>query len=106
MPSCQVSFPLMPNCCLQLVYQLGRAALLLQQVVSTIALLRPPRLMCLQPTTAALAVPACPADVAVQIESDKVAGVRREIAEVDAQLARAQRLLKIADPDGCAAPVS
>lgn len=62
--------------------------------------------MCLQPTTAALAVPACPADVAVQIESDKVAGVRREIAEVDAQLARAQRLLKIADPDGCAAPVS
>ena len=42
--------------------------------------------------------------MAVQIESDKVAGVRREIAEVDAQLARAERLLKIADPDGCAAP--
>lgn len=42
----------------------------------------------------------CAADVAVQLESDKVAGLRRELAEVEAQLARAERLLKIADPDG------
>ena len=42
----------------------------------------------------------CPADVAVQIESDKVAAVKRELADVDAQLARTERLLKIADPDG------
>ena len=53
-----------------------------------------------QPLLPCHAVPAWPADVAVQLESDKVAGVRREIAEVDAQLARAERLLKIADPDG------
>jgi hypothetical protein len=38
--------------------------------------------------------------VAVQLESDKVAAARRELADVDAQLARCERLLKIADPDG------
>ena len=41
-----------------------------------------------------------PAGVAEQLESDKVAAVRRELADVDAQLARTERLLKIADPDG------
>ncbi|PRW44332.1 Kanadaptin isoform B [Chlorella sorokiniana] len=39
-------------------------------------------------------------DVAVQLESDKVASLKRELADVDAQLARTERLLKIADPDG------
>lgn len=39
-------------------------------------------------------------DVAVQLESDKVAAVKRELADVEAQLARTERLLKIADPDG------
>lgn len=39
-------------------------------------------------------------DVTEQLESDKVASIKSEIAEVDAQLARTERLLKIADPDG------
>lgn len=40
--------------------------------------------------------PAC-----LQIEKDRVGSLRREIAEVEAQLACTERLLAIADPDGC-----
>ena len=39
-------------------------------------------------------------EVAVQLEGDKVAALRREVAEVDADLARTERLLRIADPEG------
>ena len=51
----------------------------------------------MNPSTPRLAPPA---DVAVQLESDKVAAVKRELADVEAQLARTERLLTIADPDG------
>eukprot|EP00887_Chlorella_sp_A99_P004998 scaffold4.g4998.t1 len=44
--------------------------------------------------------------VEVQLESDKVASLKREIAEVDAQVARAEHLLRIADPDGYFKPGS
>ena len=34
------------------------------------------------------------------IESDRAAALRRELAEVESQIERTERLLKIADPDG------
>ena len=40
--------------------------------------------------------------VEAQIEADRVGALQREIAELDALLARTQRLLASADPDGCA----
>lgn len=63
------------------------------------ALLTPPCPFSNLPPFLSLPLPPS-ADVAVQIESDKVAGLKKELAELDAQLARTQRLLKIADPDG------
>ena len=44
--------------------------------------------------------------VEAQIEQDRVGALRRELAAVESQLARAERLLAIADPDGWVSLIS
>ncbi|GIL77354.1 hypothetical protein Vretimale_2815 [Volvox reticuliferus] len=46
------------------------------------------------------------ANMDTQIEKDKLASLKRQLADVEAQLARVTKLLKIADPDGWLQPGS
>ncbi len=60
----------------------------------------PPKIKKEGPTRERVIFFTCAGVVEAQIEQDRVAALRRELAELEAQLARAQRLLAIADPDG------